>query len=193
MKNKLAWLVSRIFDPVVEIPVLLSATAWIALTNGLRWRFLVMLIVVDVGIPAAYMLNGLRTKVISDWDMTKRQERFKVFLLTVFCHLFGAVAALAVGKIYLFKILILFWLLAVVFAVITWLWKISVHAGVNAALVAFFNHYYGWDRYWWLVLILIVVLWSRVTIKKHNWWQVLAGAVVALVWMSLGLQWVVDS
>lgn len=194
MKNKLAcppnrwaWIISRVFDPIIEIPIILSASVWIALTNGLRFRFLIMMIVVDAVLPALYMLYGLRKGFISDWDMTKRKERFGLYFFTIICHLFTAVAALAVDKFFLFEILMIFWGLAVVFAVVTLFWKISVHAGVNAALLAFFNHYYGWDKYWWLVIVLVVVIYSRVVIKKHTWAQVLVGSVVALVWVSGGL------
>ncbi len=189
MKRKLAWAVSRVFDPVVEIPILLAGSVYYALSNGLRWRFLVMLLVVDALLPALYMVYGLMKGKIRDWDITRREERMGLYFFTIFAHLFGVVAAYAVGKTDLFEILLVFWTMAVVFAVVTLFWKISVHAGTNAAVVAFFNHYYGWDRFWWLVLILIVVLWSRVEIKKHTWAQVLVGATLALVWVSLGLQW----
>lgn len=189
MKRKLAWAISRVFDPVVEIPILLAGSVYYALSNGLRWRFLVMLLMVDALLPALYMVYGLMKGKIKDWDITRREERMGLYFFTIFAHLFGVVAAYAVGKTDLFEILLVFWTMAVVFAVVTLFWKISVHAGTNAAVVAFFNHYYGWDRFWWLVLILIVVLWSRVEIKKHTWAQVLVGATLALVWVSLGLQW----
>lgn len=187
LTHRWAWIVSRIFDPVIEIPILLAATAWVALMDGYRWMFLTLLIFVDAAIPAAAMLWGLKTGVISDWDMSKREERKGVFFFTVFCHLFGVVLALFLGKFFLFQILALFWTLAVVTALVTFFWKISVHAAVNAALLAFFNHFYGWDRYWWLVLVLVVVMWSRVTIKKHSWSQSIAGAALGLIWVSIGL------
>ena len=187
-ETKIAWVVSRVFDPVVEIPILLAGTVYYALSNGLRWRFFSLLLVVDAILPAMFMLYQLKTGKVKDWDMTKRKERFELYFFTIFAHLFGVVAAYAVGKQALFEILLIMWSLAVVFALITLFWKISVHAGTNAVLVAFFNHFYGWDKYWWLVGILALVLWSRVVIKKHSWSQVLIGAGVALGWVSLGLQ-----
>lgn len=189
MKNKFAWVVSRVFDPIIEIPLLLSTAVWIALTNGLRFRFLIMMIVVDALLPATYMFYGLKKGFISDWDMTRRKERGGLYFFTLICHLFGVVAAYAIGKYFLFQILLVFWSLAVVFAIVTLFWKISVHAGVNAALLAFFNHFYGWDKYWWLTLVLVLVIYSRVIIKKHTWAQVLVGSAVALIWVSLGLTW----
>ena len=182
--KRLAWLISRVFDPVIEIPLLIASVIFIALTNGLRFRFLIFLMFSDALLPALYMLWGLATKRISDWDMTRREERAGLYFFTIFCHLFGVVFAFLLGKVLLAKILFIFWSLAVVFALITVVWKISVHAGVNAAALAFFNHYYGWQNYWWLALVLLVVLWARVEIKKHTWTQVTAGAVLAVGWVE---------
>lgn len=186
--KKLAWVISRIFDPIFEIPLILGVVVFYALTNGLRFRFMIFLMIVDGLIPALYLLWGLRTKRISDWDMTKRQQRAGIYFLTVFCHLFGVVYAYFLGKIVLAEILFIFWSLSVVFATITSVWKISVHAGVNGAMVAYFNHAYGWRNYWWLLVVLIFVLWSRVEIKKHSWMQVVAGSSLAIVWVELGMK-----
>lgn len=183
--EKLAWTISRVFDPVIEIPLLIASVIFIAVANGLRFRFLIFLLFIDALLPAAYMLWGLATKRISDWDMTRREERAGLYFFTIFCHLFGVVFAYLLGKVLLAKILFIFWSLAVVFALITVVWKISIHAGVNAAALAFFNHYFGWQKYWWLALVLIAVLWARVTIKKHTWAQVATGAVLAVAWVEI--------
>lgn len=183
-RKKFAWWISRIFDPVFLIPLLLGVAVWFAVSNGMRWRFLVMLMFVDAFLPFALMMIGLKLKWISDWDITKRTERYGLFFWTLTCHFFGVCLAFALGKILLFEILLIFWSLAVVFAVVTVFWKISVHGGVNGAMLAFFNHFYGWDRYWWLVLVLFLVMWSRVYLKKHTWPQVILGSSIAIAWVS---------
>ncbi len=190
MQKKLAMVVSRVFDPVIEIPFLLSAAVWFVLSNGFRWRFMVLLLMVDAILPAMYFLYNLKKGYISDWDTTKRQERLGLYFFTILCHLFGVVLAYFLGREALFKILFVFWTLAVIFGLVTLFWKISVHAGVNGVLVAFFNYFYGWDKYWWLVLVLLLVLWSRVISKKHTWLQVGVGAALGLSLVSLGLKWV---
>lgn len=185
LSRKWAWVVSRVFDPVIEIPLLIASVIFMALANGLRFRFLIFLMFTNAVLPALYMLWGLATKRISDWDMTRREERAGLYFFTIFCHLFGVVFAFLLGKVLLAKILFIFWSLAVVFALITVVWKISIHAGVNAAALAFFNHYFGWQNYWWLALVLVAVLWARVEIKKHTWAQVTAGAVLAVSWVEM--------
>lgn len=186
--NRLAWVVSRVFDPVIEIPLMLSAAIYYAIQSGWRFRYLVFLLLLDGVLPMAYMLWGLMSKKISDWDMTKKDERKGIYLFTVLTHLFGVVFAYMLGKDELAEILFVFWILAVVFALVTLVWKISVHAGVNGAAVAFFNHFWGWRLYWWLVLVLVMVLWSRIVIKKHTPAQVTVGAVSAIVIVEFGLR-----
>lgn len=186
--NRMAWIVSRVFDPVIEIPVLLSAAVFYAIQNGWRFRFLIFLLLIDALAPAAFMIWGLVTKRFSDWDMTKREERRSIYLFTVMVHLFGVVFAFWLGKVELSEILFVFWILALVFAIVTFFWKISIHAGVNGAALAFFNHFWGWQNYWWLAVVLLLVLWARVEIHKHTWEQVLIGAVSAIVIVEFGLR-----
>ncbi len=189
--KKLAYVISRVFDPVFLIPLMLTAAVYYALTNGLRFRFLMFLLFTDALLPAAYFVWGIVTKRISDWDMTKREERYGLYIFVAITHAVGVVYAYLLGKTEMAAILFVFWSLAVVFALITNYWKISVHAGVNGLMVAFFNHFWGWDKYWWLVLLLLLVLWARVEIKKHTWAQVVAGSVLAIAWTQVGLSWLV--
>jgi len=187
-KNKLAWVVSRVFDPIFEIPFLLVLTAWVALTNGLRWRFIVFLLFFDALLPAAYFIIGLKTKKIADWDLTRKEDRRGIYTFTALVHFFGVVYAYFLGKTELAGVLFVLWSLAVVFAGITYFWKISVHAGVNGVMLALLTHYYGWDRFGWLAIVLFLVIWARVKAKKHTWAQVLAGAGLAIAWVEIGLR-----
>lgn len=186
--DRMATITSRVLDPVLEIPILLSGAVFIAVSNGMRWRFLALLLFVDAVLPAGYLAWGLKTGKISDWDVTERKERMGFYLFTVLAHLFGVLLALFIGKYVLFRILLVWWGMAVMFFAVTLFWKISVHAGVNAALLVFVNHFYGWDQYWWLVAGLALVMWARVRGDKHTWGQVWAGAVLAFLWTGLGLQ-----
>lgn len=187
-KNRWAWVVSRIFDPVIEIPLLLIFVTWVALTNGLRYRFIIFLLIFDALLPAAYFFIGLATKKIADWDLTRKEDRRGLYAFTALTHFFGVIYAYFLNKTELAGVLFVLWSLAVVFAVITYFWKISVHAGVSGVMVALLTHYYGWARFGWLLLVLFLVIWARVVIKKHSWVQVLAGAGLALAWVEAGLR-----
>ncbi|MFH1244373.1 MAG: hypothetical protein V1487_02250 [bacterium] len=186
--KKLAEIVSRVFDPVWEIPAAIVMAVVFALQEGLRWRFLGLLLFIDGVVPLIFFLTMLYHRQITSWDIRKRAERIPLYLFTLACHLGGVWLAHEVGKVDLAWILGVFWLIAVVFASITIFWKISIHAGVNAVLITTANVFYGW-RYAWLYLVLCLVCWVRVYQKHHSWVQVGVGAVLGggMVGIGLGL------
>jgi len=184
--KKFAEIVSRVFDPVWEIPVAIVVAAGFALQEGLRWRFLGLLLFIDGVVPLIFFLTMLYHKQIKNWDIRNRTERIPLYLFTLVCHLGGVWLAHEVGKADLAWILGVYWTTAVVFATITIFWKISLHAGVNAVLFTTINVFYGW-RYWWLYLILFLVMGVRVYQKHHSWAQVIAGAVLGGGIVAVGL------
>lgn len=171
--------VSRVFDPVVEIPLALAGAVWFSLANGLRWRFLVVLLYIDAVLPFIFFLHLLHKGEISDWDIRRKEQRLPLYLFTVMVHLAGVWLAWVAGKRELMVILLAFYLVAVVFMVITYFWKISLHAGVNALLVTFINLVIGW-KYWWLYGVVVLVSWARVRGGFHRVSQVIWGAVLAM-------------
>lgn len=184
----LAVIVSRLFDPVWIIPALLAAAVVWSLYNGLRWRFVLLLLLIDGFIPFLYFLHELQTGEISDWDTTKRSQRIRLYGFAVAVHAVGVTLAVVLGKIVLSKILFSFWLLALIFCIITLRWKISLHTGVAAAAATFLWLSFGSG---WAVLYLVVLLvgWARVKMGKHTAVQAAAGAVIAtlVVWGTFSL------
>src|SRR3989338_5874679 len=77
--TKLAIFISRLFDPVWLIPGMLALAAGWSLINGLRWRFILILLLIDGLIPFLYFVHLLSTKEVSDWDTTKREQRIKLY------------------------------------------------------------------------------------------------------------------
>lgn len=184
LNKKLALLVSRLFDPAFLIPGMLATAVIWSLVNGLRWRFVLILVLIDGLIPFLYFVHLLRTKEISDWDTTKRQQRLSLYGFTLMVHGIGVLLALVLGKIILAKILFSFWLLALVFTIITNHWKISLHTGVSAAAITFLA--FAFDVRWLLLIpILILVAWARIVMKKHTLAQTVAGMLLAPIILLL--------
>lgn len=184
--KKFAEVVSRVFDPVWEIPAAIVVAVAFALQEGLRWRFLGLLLFIDGVVPLIFFLTMLYHRQITSWDIRKRAERIPLYLFTMICHLGGVWLAHEVGKGDLAWILGVYWMVAVVFATITTFWKISLHAGVNAVLFTTINVFYHF-RYWWLYGLLCLVMAVRVYQKHHTWSQVLAGAVLGGGMVAMGL------
>lgn len=183
--TKLAIIISRLFDPAWLIPGMLSVAAAWSLLNGLRWRFIVILLLIDGLIPFLYFVHLLSTKEISDWDTTKREQRLKLYGFTLVAHSIGVVMAFLLGKIVLAKILFLFLTLAIVFTLITFIWKISIHTGVSSAAVVFLSLIFGLN-WMWLFLIVFAVAWARITMKKHTLMQAVVGAILSVGIISSG-------
>lgn len=185
MKRNLAYFISRIFDPFFEIPLLLGLTVWFAHLNGLSLRFLTTLIFVDALLPGLFFIHLLRKGEVSDWDISKRKERIQIYGFTLMSHLAGVLLSMFVGHTHTAGILFVFWLLGIFFFLITLFWKISMHAGVNAALATFLTLSGGY-KYVLTYLILFPVGWARVYLKKHSLAQFVAGAVLAAAGLWIG-------
>jgi hypothetical protein len=188
-KTLIARIISRLFDPIWILPLLLAISAWSAFVSGERVRFISFLVLLDAILPGLVLFYFVkRHKVISGWDVDKRKERIPLFIFVVACHLGGVMAAWFLGKHPLAEYLTSFWILAIVFAVITAYWKISIHVGVMSALISFLILTHGYF-YAILYLCLAFVAWSRVTLKHHSMAQVVAGGLVPAIVLPVCFAW----
>lgn len=186
-KDILARVASRVLDPVWEIPLALLLAIAFAVKEGLRWRFLGLILFIDAVVPMIFFLTMLYHKQLSNWDMDKRGQRLPIYLFTLICHLGGLWLAHELGRVELVRVLSVFYSVAIVFALVTMKWKISLHAGVNAVVITTVNMFYGWHL-WWLYGLLYLVMWARVYQKHHTWAQVVAGAVVGVGVLIIGFR-----
>jgi membrane-associated phospholipid phosphatase len=124
-------------------------------------------------LPFVLFIIAVKTKFISNWDVTNRSERPKMLWPLVVIEL------VSIGVFQQFSLIPI--LLGIIgFAVITHFWKISGHAMAaglaSGVLVARFG------IVWWPILLIVpLVCWSRVVRKNHTLAQVVAGAVYSWV------------
>ena len=177
IKDIFAEVVSRVLDPVWEIPLSLLIAIGFAVQEGLRWRFLGLLLFIDVVVPMIFFFTMLYHRQIKDWDIQSRVQRIPLYLFTMVCHLGGLWLAHEVGKSELAVILAIFYVIGIIYVLITLRWKISIHAGTNAVLITSINMFYDW-KYWYLYSLLGLVMWARVYQRHHSWAQVVAGAAL---------------
>lgn len=131
------------------------------------------------------LLIFLKTKIIEDFDITKREQRplvfgiFSIFLalLVSITYIFGYTEALDLMIFIVFCYLILF--------IITLFWKISIHVGAATMTILVLLHE---TSYWYLyplVLLPIIVAWTRVYLKRHTVDQVIGGMVLPVIVYSI--------
>ena len=183
----IAQILSRALDPVWEVPLALLLAIGFAVHEGLRWRFVGLLMFIDFVVPFIFFLMMIKHRQIRNWDMDIKAQRLPILFFSLLCSLGGLWLAYEMGKVELLSILMTYYLIAVAFFVITFFWKISLHAGVNAVLITSLNMFYGW-KYSWLYILLLGVMWARVYQKHHTWVQVVAGAVLGTGMVMLGLR-----
>ncbi|HTY81823.1 MAG TPA: hypothetical protein VMB24_03490 [Dehalococcoidales bacterium] len=78
-------------------------------------------------------------------------------------------------------------LTVIVFMLINLYWKISLHTAFISAGVVVLTVVYGANAAW-LFVLLPLIGWSRLALKMHTPWQVIAGAVLAAGIVS-GIYW----
>lgn len=59
-------------------------------------------------------------------------------------------------------------------------WRISLHTTTMASIWMILVWLYGWENYWWFILLVAVVMWSRVELQKHTPAQVIAALLLTL-------------
>ena len=130
--------------------------------------------------PLIYVVIGVRSGKLSDLDISRRSERAGPFLFGIVSVSVGLlVLSLTNGPRDLETALILTAISAALLMVTTLWWKISIHASSMAGAATMLTALYG------MVLLpsfllLILVSWSRVVLRRHTVAQVVAGALLSI-------------
>jgi membrane-associated phospholipid phosphatase len=184
---KIAYIISRVSDVFVWFLVLGVALICSDHLNGYnRFGWAVGLMAFFGLLPLFFLWLGLKKGVISDIDFTKREERTPYLLVILFFWVIGSflVWSFAGPKI-VFDLLIIVILLAVAVLIINLYWKISNHTLTITAVSLIINQLFGW-QYFWLLLIIPIVAWSRWIQKKHTLSQLAGGTGLGiLAWIAL--------
>lgn len=122
------------------------------------------------------VLIGIKIGVVSDLDISKREQRPLLFLIGMLLsliyiavlYLFHAPVILAIGTISLI-------LGIIVLGVINMFTKVSWHLAVLSALLTFLIIAEGWRALIGL-LLLPLLAWARIKTKNHTLFQVILGA-----------------
>ena len=173
--SKLARWISILFDSSVLSLFVFPAIGWYAAGwAGVAWAFVALLIL--TGIPLAYILIGIRRGWVSDLELSNREQRPRFILVSISSDLLGLLILWVGGAPHQI------WVLALIYAslgltmfTISNYWKISLHmvsvSGFSVLLIAIFG-----PGAWWTLLSLPLVAWARLQRRKHDVWQLLAGA-----------------
>ena len=144
------------------------------------WTYSIIGVLAFTLAPLTFVLYLYLTGRISDFDISERPERERVFAGFVVIYLVAAISlSLVHAPVQLQAITWGYWGTAVATMVITRSWKISTHAfgiaGPFAAMFVLFNL-----QPLPYVALVPLVGWARVHLRSHTIGQVLGGAALAL-------------
>ncbi len=188
MRLKLAKFISAVSNPIFVIPLgIILLLVKPNLAAGIPLPALFAFFTFEVVAPLGFFMYSLSSGKIADLEITKKEERYRLYLFTVACWFTGLILISFYGSEFLFNILLILTLLAYLFAIMTVITKISVHVGTTTALALLVNLFFGFN-YLPLFLLVPLVAWSRIKLGYHSYWQVWSAIILPLILMPLGFK-----
>src|ERR1700686_4174985 len=178
---RVARLVSNILAPAsISLPFIVLVALYHA--QNVTRAFLyagISLFFLSLG-PFIYILIAVRVGKISDVDVSRRTERAGPFLFGISSVLAGwLVLILLRGPENLQNLLFITAVSGIVMMVTTLWWKISIHSSSMGGVATILTAFYGAVMLP-TFLLLILVSWSRVVLRRHTVSQVIAGSLVSI-------------
>jgi membrane-associated phospholipid phosphatase len=148
---------------------------WASDAEG-TYRFAILYFAIAIVVPLLYVVWLLKSGRISDFHMPHRGERVGPFVASLVCSLVGIGLLIYLGspRMFLVGILAAF-AQTLVLCVITLAWQISVHTSTAAGLATFAVLALGPPAAV-LGVIVPIVGWARLALRRHTVAQVVAGA-----------------
>ncbi len=185
-RQKLASLVSAILNAPL-ITLLTFIPLILRYGNGETAKLFAVTSLFGCFLPLGMVVAMLKKGVISDFYATDRLERFIPFLATITSYVMGTVALIMIDAPPPITALMACYIVnGLVLVVITFKWKISIHASGIASPVTALVYLLG-TRMLPLFMLFLPVAWARLELKAHDKKQVTAGAVISsvLTWLQM--------
>ena len=130
--------------------------------------------------PMVYVLIGVRKGWLSDVDVSRRTERAGPFLFGITSVALGLILLCYVNAPRNLETLLLITTISgVIMLIVTLWWKIRIHASSMAGAATMLTVLYGAVMLP-TFLLLILVSWSRVVLRRHTTAQVIAGSLLSI-------------
>ncbi len=176
----LAFLTSAIFSPYITALVFIIVITYNSsqhLNQFLPWMTTFLLF--SLILPGIYVLWQMEIGKIHDFHISDPNERKQPFLIAGISAIIGLIILIILKAAHpVIVVAVAYSTIAIVVALITLYWKISIHTAVFSSVATVLFILYG-TAYWWLFLVIIPLAWSRVYRKHHTVLQTAAGAVLA--------------
>jgi membrane-associated phospholipid phosphatase len=178
--EKIARWVSDYFSPPVMAAATLLMVAIFAGTSVI-WGSIGVFLLVGIGFPTLYVFWLVKKKKVSDFHIPIRSQRIRpmVFMLVTTVISLFLLIGLHTPRFVMILSLAAFGQLIIIF-VITLKWKISGHAAAVSTFSALCWLFYG-SLAGFVFILIPIVIWARLRLKRHTPMQTLAGTVLGLL------------
>ncbi len=185
-EDEVAGVVSIIFAPPFVAAYMIT---FVVVVSGVSeaWRWAGLYLAQSVLAPLGYLLWLRQNGLVSDLDVKERAERFRPLAFTVVAMVLACVVFWAGGAPPLLRgLAVVAVLLLGVVLVVTTRWKISMHGAAIGAFTALLLIVIGWGAVP-ILLIVPVVAWARVHLRRHTPAQAIAGIALGgfITWSVL--------
>ncbi|MBP2046066.1 PAP2 family protein [Methanobacterium aggregans] len=171
--------------PLVSLPTFTLLNYFFLSFNDFLFLTLICAVFGTV-LPITTVMLWINRKGI-DVDITDRKKRKLPLIFAISSYLMGFLILYALGApVITTALMFCYFSNTLIVLFITFFWKISLHAMGVAGPTAAMIYAFGYPGMLFGTII-PVVMWSRVTLKKHSTGQVMAGAAYGLVVTTIQL------
>ena len=181
-KKKFARTISTLFvPPIFNVFIFVYAATYLQLDGSSKFIVILTSLLNGFIIPAIVFSILIKSKKVSDIDASVQNERALGYVIGISLSI-ASIIALYVFNISL--IIISFWVCylfnSIMILLVNKFWKISAHAiGVSIAIGV--TIYLNSALVIPLILLLIIIAWSRLELRVHTFMQVVMGGVQGTV------------
>ncbi len=182
-KDRWARIVSGILSPL-SIAIAAVAVAGYAINDESVLSWIALYIALSILPPTLYIMYLVRKGIVTDFHLNVRKERTKPFLIMTANTAVVFLVMLLLGAPKLILIVIATAVLQLFFMLlITLKWKISGHCTAVTGLVVLALALFG-ENLLPSTLLIPLVAWSRIRLKRHTPAQTVAGSFMGAVIVS---------
>lgn len=179
-------IISRLLDPFMSLTVLFILSALQSGMTGMVFiRFLLFFFVVVVAPLVGLLWWAVKTKRVTNYDLSDRKERVRVLL---FFFVFLVIDGILIHTFFPFgklqEMFLFIFLFIFGFFLLTLKWKISGHMAFATLTIGLILFWYGM-AFFPIVALLPLLGWLRIKLKRHTMGEVIGGTVYSLLFVFI--------
>lgn len=183
LKNILAKFFSRVVTLSLILFAIISITLNIEIPIGYELLFVLLTVVIPLSTIILFKVFG----ITSDFNVTKREERPKLFVVMAISFLLTLLLSFKIGDMRLIAIYTTLNLSFYLGFLFTLFWKISFHMIWSILSLFFILYLWQIPSLYLLSLLIPLIGWSRLQLERHTLKQVIGGALLTLLCIFLVL------